>query len=297
MQFDLLSLKLFVAVCEHRSIARAAEVEHIAASAVSKRMSDMEKRMGSPLFHRSNRGLELTSAAHALLRHAHIVMRDLMQMERELVDHAKGMRGQIRIHASVSTIVQYLSNDLRDFLALHPAIRIDLEEGLSREVCRAVSENAADIGIFGGPLLFPDLRILPYRADSLMVLMPADHPLCGADKLTFAEIARYDLVGPQIGSYLDSLVMRAGAELSQPLRLRIRVNGFEPARSMVEAGLGIALVPELHAARYTEGGQVVAVPLDEPWALRHWKICTRDAASLPPPVQVLVQHLTTRGTA
>ncbi|TSD84611.1 LysR family transcriptional regulator [Mycobacterium sp. KBS0706] len=297
MQFDLLSLKLFVAVCEHRSIARAAEVEHIAASAVSKRMSDMEKRMGSPLFHRSNRGLELTSAAHALLRHAHIVMRDLMQMERELVDHAKGMRGQIRLHASVSTIVQYLSNDLRDFLALHPAIRIDLEEGLSREVCRAVSENAADIGIFGGPLLFPDLRILPYRSDHLMVLMPADHPLCGAETLTFAEIARYDLVGPQAGSYLDSLVMRAGSELSQPLRLRIRVNGFEPARSMVEAGLGIALVPELHAARYTEGGQVVAVPLDEPWALRHWKICTRDAASLPPPVQVLVQHLSTRGAA
>jgi DNA-binding transcriptional LysR family regulator len=294
MQIDLVSLKLFVSICEHRSISRVAEVEHIAASAVSKRMSDMEKRMGIPLFHRSNRGIELTSAAHALLRHAHTIMRDLMQMERELVDHATGMRGQIRIHASVSTIVQYLSTDLRDFLALHPAIRIDLEEGLSREVSRAVSENAADIGIFGGPMPFSDLRVFPYRSDRLTVIMPPDHPLSGADGVTFAEIAKHDLVGPQLGSYLDSLVTRAAAELSHPLRLRIRVNGFEPARGMVEAGLGIALVPELHAARYVENGQVIAVRLDEPWAVRHWKICTRDAASLPPPVHLLVQHLTSR---
>ncbi len=297
MRFDLLSLKLFVAVCEQQNISRVADAEHIAASAVSKRMSDMERMLGTPLFYRSNKGLELTPAAHTLLRHAHGIVRNLMQMESELLDHAKGMRGQIRLHASLSTIVQYLPSDISLFLDQHPAIRIDLEEGLSADVLRAVSENAADIGIFGGTSLVAGLRVLPYRSDRLVVIMPADHPLSGAQSLTFAEVAEHDLVGPQKGSYLDSLVLRAAADLSHPLRLRIRVNGFEPARSMVEAKLGIALVPEHHAARYVAPNHMVAVPLDEPWGVRHWKICTRDVDSLPAPVQLLVTHLGSRGAA
>ena len=67
MRFDLLSLQLFVAVCEEQSIAKAADREHIAASAVSKRISDLEVRLNTPLFHRSSKGLELTAAGRDLL--------------------------------------------------------------------------------------------------------------------------------------------------------------------------------------------------------------------------------------
>ncbi|HTJ99724.1 MAG TPA: LysR family transcriptional regulator, partial [Bordetella sp.] len=98
MRFDLLSLKLFVAVCEHRNISRAADAESIAPSAISKRISHMEDMLKTPLFLRSNKGLELTPAAHSLLNHARVILRDLAQMESELFDHAEGLRGQIRLH-------------------------------------------------------------------------------------------------------------------------------------------------------------------------------------------------------
>ena len=291
MRFDLLSLKLFVAVCEHRDISHAADVESIAPSAISKRISQMEDMLKTPLFLRSNKGLELTPAAHSLLNHARVILRDLAQMESELFDHAEGLRGQIRLHASLSTIVQYLASDIRDFLTLHPALRIDLQESLSPEVVRAVAENAADIGIFGGNALAPGLRVYPYHSERLVVIMTSDHVLAKAGKLTFRQIAEHDLVGPQPGSYLNSLVLRAAADLDHPLRFRIRVNGFEPARSMVEARLGIALVSEHHAKRYGGSSPLVAIPLDEDWAVRHWKICVRDAESLPAPVQLLIKHL------
>ncbi|RDJ19946.1 LysR family transcriptional regulator [Bosea caraganae] len=294
MLFDLLSLKLFVTVCEQKNIVRAADIEHISASAVSKRISILERILKTPLFTRSNRGLELTPAAYSLLQHARTILRDISQMETELADHSKGIRGQIRLHASLSTVVQYLPADIRDFMTLHPGVLIDLEEGLSQDVVRAVSENAADIGIFGGNALVSGLHILPYRSDRLVVIMPEDHALSSAAKLKFDEVAEHDLVGPQKGSYLNSLVLRAAADLSKPLRLRIRVNGFEPARSMVEAKLGIALVPEHHAARYVATAPLVAVPLDEDWAVRHWNICVRDVLSLPAPVQLLMTHLGTR---
>ncbi len=294
MRFDLLSLRLFVAVCEQGNIARAAAGENIAASAVSKRISDLERIVKAELFYRSSKGLEPTPAGLSLLRNARVVLRDIQQMEIELGDHSAGARGQVRIHASVSTIVQHLPGDLSTFLAKNPAIRIELQEGVSQEVVRAVAENAADIGIFGGTLPTTGLRILPYRRDRLVALMPSGHALSKAHSVNFADLAKHDLVGPQKGSFLDSLVTRATSDLTEPLRLRVRVNGFETAASMVEAGLGVALVPERLAARYAATADLIAVPIKDKWVLRDWHVCVRDVDTLPMPVERLVQHLIAR---
>lgn len=293
MRFDLLSLQLFVAVCEEQSIAKAADREHIAASAVSKRISDLEVRLNTPLFHRSSKGLELTAAAHALLHHSRVVMRDLKQMEIELAHHASGVSGQVRIFASVSTIIQHLPNDLSNFLANHAGIRLDLEEGTSQQAVDAVAGNAADIGVFGGVVPRAGLRYIPYRSDRLVVLMHKDHPLSGHEAMKFGDFPDYDLIGPSRGSFLDALVLRAAADLNRPLKIPVRVNGFETVSTMVEAQMGIGLVPEGCAARYVTGGTLVAIKLDEPWAIRQWNICVQDTQTLPPPVRLLLKHLTT----
>ena len=295
MRFDLLSLQLFVAVCEEHSIAKAADREHIAASAVSKRISDLEVRLGTPLFNRSSKGLELTASAHALLHHARVLMRDIRQMEAELAGHARGTSGQVRIYASVSTIIQHLPSDLRDFLSANPAIRVVLQEGTSQQAIEAVAENAADIAIFGGAVPRAGLRIVPYRSDRLVAIMRKEHQLAGNSSVTFAEMAAFDLVGPLQGSFLDTLVLRAASDLTRPLKMPIRVNGFETVASMVEAGLGIGLVPEGRAARYVIGTGIVAVALDEPWAVRQWHVCVQKSQTLPPPVRLLLEHLTKDG--
>lgn len=292
MRFDLYSLSLFVTVCEQQSIARAAEMHNIAASAVSKRISDLEKLVKEPLFYRRQSGLELTPVAQSLLHHARIVLRDLMQMERELTDHSTGLRGQVRIQTSLSMIVQHLPGDLSEFLAENPAVRVDIEESTSQQVVRSVSENAADIGIFGGSLSAPGLRIAHYRDDKLVAIMPPGHVLSGRQSVRFAELAEHDLIATLKGSFLDSLVLRAAADVGQPLKLRVRVNGFETAARMVEAGLGIAFVPENCAERYVKVFRIASVPLDEAWATRHWRLCTRDTDDLPLPVKVLVKYLT-----
>lgn len=291
MRFDLLSLELFVAVCEEQSIAKAADREHIAASAVSKRISDLEARLKTPLFVRSSKGLELTAAAHSMLHHARAVMRDLRQMESELADHASGMRGRIRIYASVSSIIQHLPKDLREFLSVHSAVRIDLQEGTSQEAVEAVAENAADIGVFGGAVPRQGLRIIPYRTDRIVALIHKEHPLSTRESVKFEEFAHFDLIGPMKGSYLDSLVLRAAADMTRSLKMPIRVNGFETVSSMVEAQLGIGLVPEKCAERYVIGGNTIAVRLDEPWALRQWNLCVQDSQDMPPPVRLLLNHL------
>jgi len=127
-----------------------------------------------------------------------------------------------------------------------------------------------------------------------VVVMPAEHALADAATVSFAEMAEHDIVGPQQGSCLDQLMVRAAAALGRPLQVRIRVNGFEPSSSMVEAGLGIALVSEHHASRCAASGRLVFAALDEPWAVRQWKICARDPKSLPAPAKLLLDHLSAR---
>ncbi len=143
MRFDLQSLKLFgrrLRARQHHPRGRGRE--HRALGAQQAHLHTLEDILKTPLFVRSNKGLEPTAAADPLLQHARVLLRDIKQMESELLDHAEGVRGQIRLHASLSTIVQYIANDIRDFLALHPALRIDLQESLSPAVVRAVAENA-----------------------------------------------------------------------------------------------------------------------------------------------------------
>lgn len=291
MRFDLLSLKLFVTVCEQQSISRAAEIECIAASALSKRISDLEGTVKTPLFLRNQKGLDPTPAARDLLKHARIVLRDVGQLENEMLDHANGSRGDVRLHTCHAPLVQHLSGDLATFLAQNPAIRVSVDEGLSRNVVQAVWENAADIGIYGGETATGSLHVTPYRADRLMVIMPACHPLAGSETVRFADMAEHDIVGPQGGSCLDHLMSRAAATLGRRLRMRVRVDGTGPTRAMVEAGLGLALVPEPCASQQATPGSLAMAVLEEPWALRHWSICSREPKTLPAPVRSLLEAL------
>lgn len=171
-RIDLTSLQLFVAVCELGSIGRAAEREFIAASAISKRLSDLEATLGTALLYRHARGVDLTPAGESLLHHARAMLYSLEKMQGELSEYADGVRGHVRVHANISAIVQFLPEDLGAFARAHEAIKIDLEEHLSSEVVRAVQEGAADLGICHVPADADALQTLPYRSDRLALVLP-----------------------------------------------------------------------------------------------------------------------------
>lgn len=291
MRIDLRTMQLFIAIYEEQSIAKAAEREHIAPSALSKRLSDLEEQLQVVLFHRTRNGLEPTQVAYALLHHARLVMRDLAQMESELADYAKGLKGQIRIYANIWAIIQYLPEDLASFLALHPMVRIDLEESISPAIIQAVAENAADIGILATGVVAPGLQILPYRRDPLVAVMPEGHALAAKTSIRFAEMLDYDLIGGKRGSAIDSLISRGAAEIGRTIRRRVNVSGFETVCRMAEADLGIGLVPAQCAERYLSAMRIVAVPLDEPWAMRQLNLCFASFDTLPPAARQLVEHL------
>ncbi|WP_158747784.1 LysR substrate-binding domain-containing protein [Acidisphaera sp. L21] len=291
MRHDLLTLRLFVATCEEQSIAKAAERENIAASAVSKRLSDLEAVVNNTLIYRRSTGLELTAAGQALLRHAREILRDLAQMENEMTSFTNGAAGNVRMYANSWATALYLPHDLARFMAKHPDIRIDLEQEVSPVAIRALNENKADLAIMGGDYLVPQYVTLPYRAEEWTAITPLDHPLASRTSIKLADMLPHDFVGVTQGSAIDTLVMREAARIGKVVRLRIRVTGFEAVGAMVEAGLGVSIVPGSWVERYATSIRVARMRLEEVWALRRLVICVRTLEDLTPAARLLVDHL------
>jgi DNA-binding transcriptional LysR family regulator len=284
-RIDLTSLQLFVAVCELGSIGRAAEREFIAASAVSKRLSDLEAAVDTALLYRHSRGVTLTPAGESLLHHARTVLFGLERMQGELSEYAEGVRGHVRMHANISAIVQFLPEDLGAFARAHSQIKIDLQH--------AVREGAADLGLCNVPATAEgELQSRPYRTDRLVLVVPQGHALQAREAVQFDEVLDWDIVGLHAGSSISLAMRQAAAQAGRPLRQRIQVTGLDAMCRMIDNGLGVGLLPDRAFALMQGVGRLAAVPLDEPWALRALRLVARDFDALPVTARLLVEHLT-----
>lgn len=295
-RIDLTSLQLFVSVCELGSIGRAAEREFIAASAVSKRLSDLEATLDAPLLYRHGRGVDPTPAGESLLHHARSVLVSLDKMQGELSEYADGVRGHVRVHASISAIVQFLPEDLGSFVRAHPEVKIDLEEHLSTEVIRAVQEGAADLGICNSRMLAAghELQVLPYRHDELALAVPRGHPLASAGAIAFADSLEYDQVGLHANSSIYLAMREAAAAAGRSIRLRIHVTGLDAMCRMIDNGLGVGVMPRRAFELMRGAGDLQLVALTDSWAARRIELVARDFSTLPVTARLLVAHLRER---
>jgi len=298
-RLDLTSLQLFVAVCELGSIGKAAEREFIAASAVSKRLSDLEAILETSLLYRHTRGVSLTPAGQSLLHHARSVLFGLEKMQAELSEYADGVRGHVRMHASISAVVQFLPEDLGAFAREHPQVKIDLQEHLSSEVARAVHEGAADVGVCNtqGLALGAQLAQRPYRRDELVLVTPRSHPLAKERKLAFEDTLEFDHVGLHSNSSIYVAMREAAAAAGKSIRLRIQVTGLDAMCRMIHNGLGVGVMPR-RAFELMQGvGELKCARLSNDWAVRDINLVARDFDALPLTARTLVEHLQARALA
>ncbi|KQW64389.1 LysR substrate-binding domain-containing protein [Variovorax sp. Root411] len=298
-RIDLTSLQLFVAVCELGSIGRAAEREFIAASAISKRLSDLEATLGTTLLYRHARGVDLSPAGESLLHHARSVLYSLEKMQGELSEYAEGVRGHVRVHANISAIVQFLPEDLGAFTREHDAIKIDLEEHLSNEVVRAVQEGAADLGICHIPEGTHELQTLPYRDDRLVLIVPAGHPLATQEPIDFSASLDFDHVGLHTNSSIYVAMHQAALEAGRSVKLRIHVTGLDAMCRMIDNGLGIGVMPQraFELLQAGIGSRLRSVALNDAWSRREIRLVARDFSTLPVAARTLVNHLRTSAGA
>ncbi|WIV99898.1 LysR family transcriptional regulator [Kinneretia aquatilis] len=291
MRLDLTTLNLVLAIEQTRSITRGAQQEHLALAAASKRVSDLEARLGVQLFERRSRGVEPTEACRALVRHIRSLHASLHALESEVVEFARGIKGHLRIAANSGAIAECLPADLVAFSQGHPQIRISLEDLTSAEVQAAVAEGRADAGVFTAPLLDSRLQTWSYARGRLAVLVPQRHALAAQDSVRFADLLDYDLIGLHAGASAQEMMRQQAQALGRTLNARIQVRGFDAIAQLVEAGLGVAVLPGGPAERFSRVFDVKLLALDEDWAVREYCLGVLRQERLPAVLQRFVDSL------
>ncbi|MCA0239497.1 MAG: LysR family transcriptional regulator [Proteobacteria bacterium] len=293
MRFDLTTLNLVLAIADTRSITRGAARESLALAAASKRLSDLEARLGVPLFQRRARGVEPTEAGRALLRHIRSLNASLHALENEVVEFSRGIKGHLRVAANASAIAEHLPADLAAFAKAQAGIRISLEELTSREVQAALAEGRADVGIFiADEPPEPALDARPYREGKLAILVPRGHVLAKKAAQRFDALLDFDIVGLHAGSAAHEQMRERAQALGRTLNARMQVHGFDAIAQLVEAGLGVAVLPQAVAQRFAKVFKVQPLVLQEDWARRRYWLAVRRQAVQPAPLQRFIDTLT-----
>jgi DNA-binding transcriptional LysR family regulator len=293
MRPDLSSLALFIRVAESRSLTRAAEASHIALAAASRRIAMLEHQFGVQLLYRTARGVELTPAGSALLFHARQLLGHVDVMRAEISDYSRGLKGMVRIHANASALAQYLPDDLASFAVKHPAIGISLAEERSGAIVDALRSGATDVGIVMEGAESEGLELFEYRTDVLCVVVPKTHAMKDK-KLAFAKLLDQDFVGLESSTVISQLMLAQAQQAGIPLRLRVQVKSFDVVARMVQAGLGMGVLPEDAARAFSGSMGLRLIKLTDAWAARRMFVGVRQYKSLPAPAKQLVDHLVSR---
>lgn len=294
MHFDLADLRLFIHIAESPSLTQGARRAHLSPAAASARIKALEGQLDSRLLYRDSRGVELTPAGHKLLQHARLIMRQVDYLKSEFTTYGADSAGHIRIFANTTAVTEFLPEVLSGFLAERPGVTVDLQERLSRDIVRGVLDGTTDLGIIAGPLEVSGLQAIHFNTDRLVLALPEGHPLASEQAVTLAQTLAYPHISLHEGSTLLTFLRDEVEKLGQKLLLRIQVSSFEASCRMIEAGVGIGIIPESAAQRHSRTMRLATVQLDEPWAMRERRILARDLNALPGILLALIERLTGR---
>lgn len=289
--FDLVTLRIILAAAEEQSFAGAAQRENTSLSAVSRRVAELEQRIGIALFDRHERGVSLTEAGSQFVTQLYDVFERLEQIAINLEEISQGRRGVVRMSAPMTAISGNLPAQIADFMAKHPGIEVKIAEETAAVAVHSVSVGEIDLALIPGSLCPADLSIFPWFDDNLVVILPRGHALASRESLKLIELADEPFVGMPRDSNLSSLYRHKMSVIGRKLKERAHATSFESVRLMVSVGLGISILPGTAVHPFTAALNLAAVRLDEEWANRPLVFCARNPARRSAATKLLIAHL------
>lgn len=291
MHFDLVDLRLMVHIAEANSMTRGAELSFISLPAASTRIKNLEESIGTKLLYRNSQGVTLTPPGQSFVSHARTVLGQIEHLRGDMQEYVRGIKGHVRVFANTTSLGEFLPPVLRSYLRRNPDINIDLRERLSHDIVRAVTEGQTDIGIVAGLVRTENLETLPYRRDRLVLVVPQGHELSHEMQIAFSDTLDQDYIGLHEASAIHAFLRQASDQLHRPIKQRIQASNFETACRMIEAGVGVGVLPESAASRHAHSMDIAIVPLSDAWSVRDMQICVRSLEGLPSFARELVELL------
>ncbi len=283
-------LRAFVMVARQQSFAAAAKALHLSQPALSRRISKLEEVLGVRLLDRTTRSVELTVLGRRFLQEIGGMVEDLDRSVTGLRDAAELATGDVTIGCVFSAVHHFLPAVIRSFRERHPGVAVRIIEEGADEVLACVKQGEADFGLNYIGMQDPEVDFTPLLKEPYVLACPAGHPLARRRSVRWAELAEWDQVRVSHASRNRLFIDQALAELPPLPRPVCEVRHVSTLIGMVEAGLGLAVVPRLTVP--PKPAAVVGVPLVEPAISRTIGITRRQGRSLSPAADAFAELLT-----
>jgi DNA-binding transcriptional LysR family regulator len=287
----LRQLRTFKTVADLKSFSLAAQQLRLSQPSVSYQVKELEEALGLPLLDRMGKSVHLTEAGSILYSYSRRTL-DVLDEAAVAFEEMRGIkRGNLRVGASTTVGIYLLPAALGAFKKLHPGIVISLEIGTRVRVQEQVLSNELDLAVVGPALKDPDLAILPFVSDELVVVAPAGHALARRRGLALKDLVSQPFVmrEPASGSRwsLEKAARKAGAKLN--VAMELGSNGA--IKHAVESGLGLAVISRYACALELSSRRLVELDVKGFPIRRDWHIVHLRRRRLPASVLAFIAFL------
>jgi DNA-binding transcriptional LysR family regulator len=297
MHVTLGQIRAFVTVASTGSFTRAADVLHLSQPALTNRIRQFEEALGLRLFDRHTRSVELTTLGRDLLP---IFRRLVGEFETAVVnarDSVTRAKGMIRLACLPSCAASLLPDLIRDFALDYPEVRFVVRDVINSIIPALVRSSEVDFGVAVKDDTHSDLEWTQLFSDNLQVVYGVDDDPCAADGISSAAaLANRSLILMTRGSSVREMVDEAFAAAGLTALATCEVNHMSTAVALVQAGLGIAILPSTAVEIKTQA-DVRSRPIAEPGFARDIALVRRKGSALHPSAEVFIERLITAARA
>jgi DNA-binding transcriptional LysR family regulator len=286
MKFSLSDLEAFVAVADLASFRRAAESVHLSQPALSRRIGKLEATLGVRLFDRTTRTVNLTAVGRDFAGKARGLLDELERSLLAMSEVAATQAGEVTVACVPSAAYYFLPEVIRRYHERFPRIRVRIVDEAANTVLTTVVRGEADFGLNFIGTQDPDVDFEPVFREPFVAACRRDHPLARKRRVTWAELGAYDFMTVSKSSGNRLLIDLALAEVRERPRWFYEVRHVSTLLGLVEAGLGVAAVPQLAMPRPGHA-TLVAVPLVAPEVTRTLGLIRRHGRTLSPAAREL----------
>jgi len=250
-------LKIFLAVCDHKNMTRAAKALYLSQPSVSQAIAELEAYYGVKLFERLNHRLFLTAAGERLQSYARHILNLEEQARKELSEHKES--GTLRIGASLTIGTYLLPGLISAFHEKMPQVEIFTLVENTDVLQKMLLDDRIDIGLVEGPVNSPDIIEKNIRDDELVVVCAPQHPLAKKKKVAISNLAGLSFIVREPGSGTRAIFENAMRDAGVTWKPAGIYNNIEAIKHAVRANLGLAVVPQISIEEELKAGSIVRI--------------------------------------
>ncbi|MFI0240088.1 LysR family transcriptional regulator [Streptomyces sp. NPDC016845] len=277
-RWDIKKLVILRTLRERGTVTATAQALLMTPSAVSQQLTNLAKQLGVPLLQAHGRRVRLTDAAHLVLAHADAVLAQLERADAALEQYMHGEAGEVRVAAFSTAVPALVVPAVRALRAAHPGITVRVREAEAGEAYELLASGDVDLALslaaHAPTARDPKFTRVPLLADPLDVALPVGHPLAAEPGPRLADLAGEPWIFGGSGPWSEITIAACEAAGFVPAQAHSAA-GWTAILAMVEAGMGVALVPRMAAAR-RDGVVMCALGADRP--VRHVVAAVRKGA-------------------